>query len=267
MVKEFFWTSCRPQQVARKLQVTFGVMFRAAFAAFMGTEMAFESMGLNRDAQGSTESPAPGPRVRIQSRMKRAMDLVLASFGLVFIAPLMIPIAIAIRLHDGGPAIFVQSRIGRDGKEFRCFKFRTMVVDADKRLEELLETDPRARREWSQAQKLSNDPRITRFGRFLRKSSLDELPQLFNILKGEMSVVGPRPIVRSEVIKYGSYFDYYKGAKPGLTGLWQISGRSDTSYDERVALDVAYVEHWSLLQDAKIIALTLPAIVASKGAR
>ena len=199
--------------------------------------------------------------------MKRLMDIFLASFGLVFVAPLMIPIAVAIRLHDGGPALFVQSRIGRDGKKFRCYKFRSMVVDADTRLQELIESDPKARLEWTKAQKLTNDPRITRFGRFLRKSSLDELPQLFNILKGEMSVVGPRPIVDSEVSKYGIYFDHYKGTKPGLTGLWQISGRSDTSYDERVALDVAYVERWSLLGDAKIIALTIPAIVASKGAR
>ena len=141
------------------------------------------------------------------------------------------------------------------------------MTDGNSAASRLLKTDSKARLEWAQTQKLTHDPRITRLGQFLRKSSLDELPQLFNILKGEMSVVGPRPIVQSEVSKYGIYFDHYKGAKPGLTGLWQISGRSDTSYDERVALDVAYVERWSLLQDAKIIALTVPAIVASKGAR
>ena len=134
-------------------------------------------------------------------------------------------------------------------------------------LEHLLATDPAARAEWEATQKLTNDPRITRLGKFLRKSSLDELPQLWNILRGDMSIVGPRPIVHNEISKYGTDFIYYTDVRPGLTGLWQVSGRSDTTYDERVALDVQYVREWSFIRDVKVIFKTIPAILASKGAR
>ena len=229
--------------------------------------MAFESGGLDVRQRTFADITTSTSRVKVRSRVKRVLDIVLASAGLVFLLPLTIPIALAIRLHDGGPALFVQTRIGKDGKTFQCFKFRSMVVDADRRLAELLERDPQARAEWATNQKLRNDPRITRLGAFLRKSSLDELPQLLNIIRGDMSVVGPRPIVESEIVKYGPYFTYYKGTKPGLTGLWQVSGRSDTTYDERVALDVDYVRKWSNVRDVRIIAMTIPAILKSKGAR
>lgn len=198
---------------------------------------------------------------------KRFLDIVLASMALVALAPFMIPIAFLIKRHDGGKALFVQNRIGLHGKVFRCYKFRSMVMDAQKQLDDLLARDPEAREEWDRDQKLRNDPRITRLGAFLRKTSLDELPQLFNILKGEMSIVGPRPIVRNEIARYGADFTFYSGVRPGLTGLWQVSGRSDTSYEERVALDVRYVQDWSLVQDVLIIARTVPAILKSKGAR
>ena len=198
---------------------------------------------------------------------KRAIDIVGAIFGLVFAAPFLVIAMIMIRRHDGGPAIFAQDRIGHGGKVFRCYKLRSMVVDSDKRLEELLKSDPVARAEWEDTQKLTNDPRITRLGHFLRKSSLDELPQLWNILRGEMSLVGPRPIVQNEIAKYGADFIYYTDVRPGLTGLWQVNGRSDTTYEQRVALDVKYVREWTFFKDVWVILKTIPAILASKGAR
>lgn len=202
-----------------------------------------------------------------RSTLKRIIDVLGASFGLIFAAPFLIPAMLLIKRHDGGPAIFAQDRIGHGGRVFRCYKLRSMVVDSAERLENLLATDPEARAEWEATQKLTNDPRITRLGKFLRKSSLDELPQLWNILRGDMSIVGPRPIVQNEIAKYGTDFIYYTDVRPGLTGLWQVSGRSDTTYDERVALDVQYVREWSVVGDVKVIAKTIPAILASKGAR
>ena len=202
-----------------------------------------------------------------RSGLKRLMDIVGASVGLVFAAPLILPAMFLIRRHDGGPAIFAQDRIGHGGKIFRCYKLRSMVVDAADRLQEVLDNDPAAREEWERTQKLTNDPRITRLGKFLRKSSLDELPQLWNILRGDMSIVGPRPIPAYEIPRYGTDFIYYTDVRPGLTGLWQVSGRSDTSYKERVALDVKYVREWSVFGDMQVIVKTIPAILMSKGAR
>lgn len=202
----------------------------------------------------------------VSNALKRATDIILAASALLFLIPVLIPIALYIRLSDGGPALFRQRRIGRDGKEFMCFKFRSMVTDADVQLRNLLESDPHARAEWNATQKLTRDPRITGFGAFLRKSSLDELPQLLNILKGEMSVVGPRPIIRNEIEKYGEHFRHYCQVRPGLTGLWQVSGRSDTTYDARVALDVEYVTDYSYMNDLKIIVKTVPAVLRSEGA-
>lgn len=203
----------------------------------------------------------------LRSFLKRSVDIVLSAAALIFTLPLLFVIAVMIKLHDGGSPFFIQRRIGTHGEEFNCIKFRSMVLDSKERLEALLASDPKARREWMETQKLENDPRITRLGAFLRKSSLDELPQLWNILLGEMSIVGPRPIVKNEIEKYGPYFDYYADVRPGLTGLWQVSGRSDTTYDERVELDVTYVKQWSFMNDMKIILQTVPAILMSKGAR
>lgn len=198
-------------------------------------------------------------------RLKRALDLTLTIPALVFLAPAMLLIALAIRLQDGGPALFRHNRIGKSGAEFACLKFRTMVLDADARLAMVLASDPNAAVEWAKDQKLRNDPRITWLGRFLRKTSLDELPQLINVVRGEMSLVGPRPIVQAEIAKYGERFADYCAVRPGITGLWQVSGRNDTTYEERVALDSRYARSVSARNDVSIILRTVPALLG-KGA-
>ena len=198
--------------------------------------------------------------------VKAVFDQLTAAVLVVLFSPLLIGLAILVR-SDGGPALFRHRRIGAGGRAFDCIKYRTMVVDADLRLRILLDTDKRAAAEWSADQKLSNDPRITKIGRFLRQSSLDELPQLFNVLRGEMSLVGPRPIVPSEVIRYDDDIEYYYAAKPGLTGLWQVSGRNETGYARRVKLDVWYVRNWSLWHDLAILCKTVPAVFLRRGAR
>lgn len=200
-------------------------------------------------------------------RLKRATDIVIASSAIIFLLPVLLPIALFIRLSDGGPALFKHKRIGRNGEAFECFKFRSMVTDSQARLDRLLATDEAARAEWKATQKLSNDPRITALGSFLRKSSLDELPQLLNVLRGEMSIVGPRPITTSEIERYGDDFDKYVSVRPGLTGLWQVSGRSGTTYARRVALDVEYVRNGSYSRDWKIMLMTVPAVLMSDGAK
>jgi len=202
----------------------------------------------------------------VTSTSKRVMDILLSLAGLVLALPLMVLIAVLIKLSDGGTILFAHKRIGLGGKTFNCFKFRTMVMDANERLLDLLENDPAAQFEWTTTQKLQNDPRVTWLGNFLRRSSLDELPQLFNILRGEMSLVGPRPIVNSEIPKYGPFYSNYASVRPGLTGLWQVSGRSDTEYHERVELDRDYTENWSVANDVAIVAKTVPALLFSRGA-
>jgi lipopolysaccharide/colanic/teichoic acid biosynthesis glycosyltransferase len=177
----------------------------------------------------------------------------------------MLAVALAVRLQDGGPVFFAHARIGRGGRRFQCLKFRSMTPDADARLQAYLDVNPFARGQWAKDHKLRDDPRVTAFGRFLRRSSLDELPQLFNVLSGEMSLVGPRPIVEAETVKYGIYFGEYCSVKPGITGLWQISGRSNVDYPARVALDVDYVHTASALLDLRILALTIPAVLAGRG--
>lgn len=199
--------------------------------------------------------------------IKRAFDVTAAAALLFLLTPLMLLIAALIRSGDNGPALFQQTRIGRGGKSFRCWKFRTMACNADVALQELLASDPGAAREWAESQKLSHDPRITPVGAFLRRSSLDELPQLFNIVAGEMSFVGPRPIVAAERERYGEAFTHCFSVPPGLTGLWQVSGRSDCSYATRVSLDSQYASEWHLLLDAKILVKTVPAVLKQKGSR
>jgi exopolysaccharide production protein ExoY len=195
----------------------------------------------------------------------RALDVLIALAALIFAAPLMIALALAIRLQDGGPAIFGHTRVGRGGRSFRCYKFRSMVTDSDARLQALLAVDPEARREWEVDRKLRNDPRITAIGAFLRKSSLDELPQIFNVLKGEMSIVGPRPIVAAEIRKYGASFHQYCAVRPGITGLWQVSGRNDVAYRRRVALDRLYARSKCVSLDLRILLLTIPAVLSRSG--
>jgi exopolysaccharide production protein ExoY len=197
--------------------------------------------------------------------LKRALDIVIAMAALTILWPLMLMVALAIRYTDPGPAIFGHERIGFNGRRFKCLKFRSMITNSDAALRELLERDPAAASEWAQSQKLKDDPRVTRLGRILRETSLDELPQLWNVLKGEMSIVGPRPIVSAEVRRYGNHFPAYAATRPGITGLWQVTGRSDCSYDERVSLDVAYVQNWSILRDVWIIARTVIVVFGRKG--
>lgn len=199
--------------------------------------------------------------------LKRVLDIIFSLSVLIILSPLYLLIALIIRLTSRGKAIFYQTRIGRGGKHFRCYKFRTMYQNSESLLEEILNSDPLKRKEWEATQKLKNDPRVTPFGVFLRKSSLDELPQFWNVLKGDLSVVGPRPVVPEELTKhFGPKADKIFSIRPGITGLWQISGRSDTSYSKRIALDEYYVENRSFLNDIKIIILTLPSIILKKGA-
>lgn len=196
---------------------------------------------------------------------KRGLDIL----GALAIATAFSPIIIAtmvIMAFQKGPIFFGHVRIGRDGKPFRCYKFRTMVPDAGRVLSELLESCPASRAEWLLDFKLKNDPRITPIGRFLRKTSLDELPQLWNVLRGEMSLVGPRPIVADELIRYGRGARFYLANRPGLTGLWQVSGRNDVDYGRRVALDRAYTENASVLMDLRIIARTVLVVLRLRGA-
>jgi undecaprenyl-phosphate galactose phosphotransferase len=202
----------------------------------------------------------PGPRF-----VKRLFDVVMSIALLIILAPFLGFLAWKIR-GTGGKAIFGHVRIGQHGKLFHCLKFRTMVPNADKVLAEVLACNPEARKEWEKDFKLKNDPRITPIGVFLRETSLDELPQLWNVLKGEMSLVGPRPIIEEELERYGDQIEYYLEAPPGMTGLWQISGRNDTGYEDRVALDSWYARNWSLWYDLVIMIKTVRVVLARKGA-
>lgn len=197
--------------------------------------------------------------------LARCVDLLIAILALVFLAPLLVVLAMLVMAQDGGPAVFGHRRVGRHGKTFRCLKFRSMVTDADTRLTRHLEINPAARAEWAVDHKLRNDPRVTPLGRFLRQSSLDELPQLLNVLRGEMSLVGPRPIVEGEIHRYGRYFAHYCRVRPGITGLWQVMGRNDVSYRRRVALDVTYVRRSSAYTYFAVLARTVPAVLNRQG--
>jgi Undecaprenyl-phosphate galactose phosphotransferase WbaP len=198
--------------------------------------------------------------------LKAAFDHVVAMVLLLLLAPLLLALSMLVLL-DGGPAFYRHKRIGAGGRIFDCIKFRTMVPDADRVLRRVLAENPAAADEWAATQKLHADPRVTSLGRFLRRSSLDELPQLINVLRGEMSLVGPRPIVQAETARYADDIDYYYETKPGLTGLWQVSGRSDTSYARRVRLDVWYVRNWTLWHDIAILLKTIPAVFLQRGAQ
>ncbi len=197
---------------------------------------------------------------------KRILDILLVVLSIPFLLPLVIGVAVMLKLTDPGPLLYGHRRIGFRGREFRCWKFRTMVVNGDEVLAQHFRDNPADEATWKLKRKLVNDPRVTPLGAILRKLSLDELPQLLNVLSGEMSLVGPRPVVNAELDYYGASGKYYLATRPGLTGLWQISGRSDTTYAERVRLDRFYVTNWSLLRDMRIIALTVPAILMSRGA-
>lgn len=197
----------------------------------------------------------------------RISDIVITLLLLMFFGPLCLAVAICIKATSHGPVIYRQRRIGYLGQEFYCLKFRTMRHDADARLAALLQHDLLARIQWSYDHKLRHDPRITPLGKFLRRSSIDELPQLINVLQGSMSLVGPRPIVAAEIPRYGRRFVHYTAMRPGITGLWQVSGRNDTTYRRRIALDVVFARRRSLGLYGRIMMLTVPAVLLQRGSR
>jgi Undecaprenyl-phosphate galactose phosphotransferase WbaP len=199
-------------------------------------------------------------------KIKRTLDLFGVVVGGLLISPILLAICILIKLDSRGPAFYGHWRLGAEGKHFRCWKFRTMNPRAEHVLEEYLRTNPHLRAEWEQTQKLRDDPRVTRVGRCLRKTSLDELPQLWNVLWGQMSLSGPRPIVDSEVPKYGAVYELYRRINPGMTGAWQVSGRSNTTYAERVAIDAQYVRNWSFWLDLVILVRTIKMVLLGRGA-
>lgn len=204
---------------------------------------------------------------KLEKATKRIVDVIASLFGMVALIPLTIGIYIAnIIVGDKGPVFYTHERLGKDGKKFGMYKFRTMCVDADKKLKELLENDEDARKEWEENRKLKNDPRITKVGKILRKTSLDEVPQFINVLKGDMSLVGPRAVVDDEIEKFG--FLKYKvlSVKPGITGYWAANGRSNTSYEERVKMEAKYVDEFSIFMDIKILFKTVSTVLKREGA-
>jgi exopolysaccharide production protein ExoY len=213
------------------------------------------------------ESPIP-PRAFSTWRrgLKRWIDIVGASTFLALFLPMFLMVAMGIRLSSPGPIFYVQTRAGRQGRSFRFYKFRSMRVDADELLSSFLDSDADAKRRWEQFQKIDNDPRITSFGLFIRRTSLDELPQFWNVLKGDMSLVGPRPCMLEQRQLYGSHWVHYCSVKPGITGLWQVSGRNRLTYRQRVALDARYVQTWSIREDLKILAKTILVVLSARGA-
>lgn len=197
---------------------------------------------------------------------KRLIDIIFALLLSILVLPIIFVISVLIFLDSSGPIVFGHKRVGRGGREFICYKFRTMVPNAGSVLYEYLENNEKAKLEWQENYKLQNDPRITKIGGILRKTSLDELPQLWNVIKGDMSLVGPRPIIRDEIQKYGDYIEEFYLVRPGITGVWQVSGRSDTSYDERVQMDCWYIHNWSIWLDIACLLKTVEVVIRKKGA-
>jgi lipopolysaccharide/colanic/teichoic acid biosynthesis glycosyltransferase len=255
----------RSKRIGRELQASNeAVMDAAVTHEAIPRELRLHPV---RAEAGTTAIPRPHPIRRngwAESVFRRAFDLVGALILGVVFAPLMIVIALLLK-HRHGSIIYRHRRIGREGRAFECLKFRTMIVDADSVLGELLDRHPEMRAEWVRDQKLRHDPRITPVGRFLRHTSLDELPQLWNVIRGEMSLVGPRPVVREELMRYGRNLPTYLSARPGITGLWQVMGRNTTTYRRRVALDVYYVRKQNVLLDLFILLKTTRVVVTGGG--
>lgn len=228
----------------------------------VGKQLRASAHGVSLDAGNASPVTRASSFQRI---MKRALDVVLSVLLMIGLLPLLLLVSIVIK-RDGGAVFFGHVRIGRNGKKFRCMKFRTMIPNADLVLAEVLAVDPVAREEWEREYKLKDDFRVTRIGRVLRATSMDELPQLWNVLRGDMSLVGPRPIVEGELPRYGENVSYYLSATPGMTGLWQVSGRNDVDYATRVVLDTAYVKNWSLRQDFRILLKTFDVVLRRSGA-
>jgi exopolysaccharide production protein ExoY len=216
------------------------------------------------DTPSSLRFASAKPQRPVGLASKRMIDVILAVSAIVLLAPLLIICFVATVVTSPGPALFRHRRVGFKGDYFNCLKFRTMVTDAPGRLRRLLEEDPAAAA--AANRKLRNDPRVTAIGGILRRSSLDELPQLFNVLKGEMSIVGPRPVTEEELVRYSDAVDAYLACRPGITGLWQVSGRSTTTYKKRIAYDAFYARKWSMSLDVKILVVTSPAVLLSDDA-
>jgi len=191
----------------------------------------------------------------------------MAFAAIVLLAPVLAVLAVLVKLTSAGPIFYCANRVGRHGIPIKVYKFRTMYVNADDRLEQILAEDPRKACEWHEKFKLSHDPRVTPLGRFLRRTSLDELPQLWNVLKGDMAMIGPRPIVETEKAYYGEHYEMFTRVKPGITGLWQVSGRSDTTYERRIILDMYYIMNWSVWLDYFIFLKTLKEVLFCRGAK
>ena len=244
-------------ETALREQVPFATVVLPGFRCSVTRMLGQEAMLL---------SHASGLRRPLARSLKVTFDIAVASLILLMAAPVLAIIAILVR-SDGGTVLFRHRRLGAGGRHFWCFKFRTMVMDAEQVLERVLRSDPVRAAEWRSTQKLHDDPRVTRIGRFLRSTSLDELPQLFNVLRLDMSLVGPRPIVDNEIEFYGADVAHYFATRPGITGLWQVSGRSDTSYPRRVRLDVWYVSNWTIWCDIAVLLKTIPVVLQRRGAR
>lgn len=217
------------------------------------------------DAIFPLEEQADSPLTTATRDSGRVLDLLVAVALLLVMAPIMLLVAAAVYAEDGGTAFFVQTRVGLGGRTFKCIKFRSMAPNADWRLTELLDRCSEARRQWTQNRKLQKDPRVTFVGRFIRSKSLDELPQLFNVVMGDMSLVGPRPIMVEEIGLYGRRLALYKTVRPGMTGLWQVAGRGDTTFRSRIAMDMAYIRARAPLLDLKILLATIPIAVLGRG--
>ena len=259
--------ACQDERLFRCQMKDFSTWF--TYIEFLPTANAFPVFGARTvafDGLGGLEMVNQA-RKRVLRLQKWFLDRVLALVAFVLAIPFFIVIPIFIKLTSRGPVFYRQERLGRYGKPFRVWKFRSMHADADARLKHLIAEDPKVADEWASNFKLADDPRVTLLGRFLRRTSLDELPQLFNVLRGEMALIGPRPIVEDEVKYYGTSYETFASVRPGVTGLWQVSGRSDTDYDRRVALDTYYVLNWSPWMDIWILIRTVLAVLLMRGAR
>ena len=231
-------------------------------------EAGYRALVGSNAVQHRAPAALPSAQARRLERIgKRSLDIGVAGTALFLLLPLLLLIGLLVWAGDRKAPIFRHMRIGRAGRTFGCLKFRSMVTDGDAVLVAHLAANPDAQREWDETRKLTHDPRITPIGAVLRKTSLDELPQLVNVLRGEMSLVGPRPIVSAEIERYGTAFKTCFSVTPGVTGLWQVSGRSDCTYAERVALDLDYATRWSLSRDIAIMLRTIPAVLAQRGSR
>lgn len=220
-----------------------------------------------RDIAGIVAFSSTNYLTKIQSHVaKRAFDIALILCSLPLTLPVCLLTALFVKLTSPGPVLYGHKRVGLNGKEFKCWKFRSMYIDADKQLKKILKENPEMKKQWDRDRKLENDPRVTPFGKFIRKTSLDELPQLINIFVGQMSFIGPRPVMQDELKRYGKKADYILSVLPGLSGMWQTSGRSDTAYEDRVTLDAYYIQNWSIWLDIWILIKTVWVVLCGKGA-